>query len=93
MPGSLKKKKASGISLLSRKKKTAAAKKTAAWKKTSAVPLTKKQARQAAMTAKVMTKAEAGILKAVIAAGISKAVRSSRAKKLLCDAVERFLQL
>ena len=87
MSGSLKKKKASGISLLSRKKKTAAMKKKAA------VPLTKKQARQAAMTAKVMTKAEAGILKAAIAAGVSKAVRSSHAKKLLCDAVERFLQL
>ena len=87
MPGSLKKKKASGTSLLSRGKKAAASKKKAA------VPLTKMQARQAALTAKVMTKAEAGILKAVIAAGAAKAARSGYAKKLLCGAVERFLQL
>ena len=87
MPGSLRKKKAFGISLLSREKRAAATKKKAA------APLTKKQARQAALTAKIMTKAEAGILKAVIAAGAAKAVRSSHAKKLLCGAVERFLQL
>ena len=87
MPESLRKKKAFGISLLSREKRAAATKKKAA------APLTKKQARQAALTAKIVTKAEAGSLKAVIAAGAAKAVRSSREKKLLCGEVERFLQI
>lgn len=68
-------------------------KKASGKRKTEAAKLSKKDARKAALAAAVMTKAEMGIVKAGIGIGISKAVHSRRAKKLLCGAVERFLQL